>query len=66
MHLSDYLSTEKISQEAFAALIGVSDVTVHRWVTGKSRPAWTHVGPIERETGGKVTAQDFVPVASEP
>jgi post-segregation antitoxin (ccd killing protein)/DNA-binding XRE family transcriptional regulator len=59
MKLDAYLADRGLTQAAFAARIGVSGPTVHRWIAGKARPDWTALGAIERETAGAVTYRDF-------
>lgn len=61
MDLGTYLSERRLTLDAFGRSVGYSAVSVHRWVTRKSRPGWPAVAVIERETGGAVTAADFVP-----
>lgn len=59
MQLSTYLQREHLTREQFARLIGVSPVTVYRWLTGDRFP-YRHLDQITKATGGKVTANDFV------
>jgi antitoxin CcdA len=59
MKLEAYLADRGLTQAAFAARIGVSGPTVHRWIAGKARPDWRALGAIERETQGAVTYRDF-------
>jgi len=59
MKLDAFLAAQAMTQAAFAARIGVSGPTVHRWIAGKARPDWKALGAIERETKGAVTYRDF-------
>ena len=61
MKLSAYLRLTDTTMQAFAARIGVSNPTVHRWCHGKAFPAWEKIPAIEAATDGAVTAEDFVP-----
>ena len=61
MNLKTFRKSEKLTLDQMAARLGVSGATVQRWETGKMRPDWKHIPAIERATGGKVTAADFVP-----
>lgn len=64
MTLSEYLSERKITDEAFAAEVGISQSQISRLRRGISRPSWESVALIERATEGQVTASDFMPVTS--
>lgn len=66
MDLGAYLTLHRLTLEGFGRRVGVSGVSVHRWVTLKSRPGWKALGAIERVTEGAVTALDFVPREPEP
>lgn len=43
----------RISQEAFAHLIGVSVVTVNRWENGKASPLRVYVKAMKKMGGGE-------------
>jgi transcriptional regulator with XRE-family HTH domain len=60
MTLRDYLSANKLTLDAFGALVGVSGVSVHRWVVGKARPSWPLLDRIAEVTNHAVTAADFM------
>jgi transcriptional regulator with XRE-family HTH domain len=66
MKLGDYLRERNITLEAFGGRIGVDESTVSRYVTGERVPRPLIMAEIIRETGGLVTANDFVPARSEP
>jgi transcriptional regulator with XRE-family HTH domain len=59
--LGAFLEGRRQTQEAFGAVVGVSGVTVHRWVKGKARPTFATARLIERSTGGTVPAVTFFP-----
>lgn len=65
MKLSDYLSSNGISDEAFALVVGMSQSQISRLRRGISRPSWGTVALIERATGGLVSAADFAGDATE-
>lgn len=54
MKLSSYLEDTKTSQADFAALVGVKQPTVNRWVNG-ARPSLDAAFRIQSATGGKVS-----------
>lgn len=60
MKLSEYLHENKISDLAFAERIKRDPVTVWRLRTERTRPDWPTVEKIIEETGGAVTANDFL------
>ena len=53
MTLNSYLAHAEISQVEFAAIVGVKQPTVHRWLNG-AQPSWKAAARIEDATGGKV------------
>lgn len=59
MKLKDFLKEEKITQEQFAEVIGVSQATVSRWCEGLQIPTPKQMNKILLATKGKVTANDF-------
>ncbi|HEY5306621.1 MAG TPA: helix-turn-helix transcriptional regulator [Pseudolabrys sp.] len=61
--LAALIEAEELTLEAFGAKVGVSDVTVHRWVKGKARPSYEKACEIARATGGKVSVAAFYPPA---
>lgn len=68
MKLFDYLKARKISQAAFARMIGKDRVYVHRCVYHKIIPTHDDMLVIYLATQGHVTANDFyeLPPLSEP
>lgn len=65
MKLSDFLVAEKITYTDFAKRIGSKHArTVERYAKGDRYPRPKQMAAIRRETGGKVTADDFA-VAAE-
>ncbi len=64
MKLASYLKTEKVKQVDFAGKIGVARETVNRWARGSLTPSSVQLKAIYVATGGKVTANDFMDMAS--
>lgn len=67
MKLSDWFKIRnpdgsKRSKEAFARAIDKAPGTVTAYLNGKAWPSRDAMQAIERETGGDVTANDFVQV----
>lgn len=58
MQLREYLKKEKITQEQFAEMIGVTQGIVTRWCRG-AIPRIELMTKILVATQGKVTANDF-------
>jgi transcriptional regulator with XRE-family HTH domain len=61
MKLDQYLSARKLTDAAFAAIVGMSQSQVNRLRRGLSMPSWDAVAAIEQATSGKVSATDFIP-----
>lgn len=61
MTLIAYLKKHKISQEAFAASLGVSKGLVWQWLNGRTRITGDWAVAIERVTGGEVKRQQLRP-----
>jgi transcriptional regulator with XRE-family HTH domain len=59
MHLSDYMTANNLDDEAIAAKIERSRVTVSRIRRRKVRPDWETIERISAVTEGQVTADDF-------
>lgn len=59
MTLADYLRTAELSNSAFAGMIGVSQVTVHRWIKGTRFPDKETILRIEDATGRMVKPADW-------
>jgi DNA-binding transcriptional regulator YdaS (Cro superfamily) len=59
MKLGRFLAERRLSQDAFAAEIGVTRVSVSHWVHGRRIPYPRHIIAIDRATGGEVSADDF-------
>ena len=60
MRLSDFLLRKGLSQVEFAALIGVDQATVSRYVTGDRLPSLPVSLRIREVTKGWVKPDDFV------
>lgn len=61
MKLKSFLSQHRISRDAFAKMIGTSQVAVTRYVAGTRTPRPEVMVRIKEATGGAVTADDFMP-----
>ena len=60
MTLHRFLASREITRSAFAARIGVSRVTLQRYLAGDRFPRPDVLRRIASVTGGEVTANDFV------
>lgn len=63
--LRDYLEVSRITQAEFAESIGIHPVSCNRLVNGNRRPSWDLVAKIAEATGGIVTAESWIPAASD-
>lgn len=59
MHLSEYMTANKLTDEQVASDIDVSRVTVSRIRRRKVRPEWPTIIKLKEWSGGKITADDF-------
>jgi 3,4-dihydroxy 2-butanone 4-phosphate synthase/GTP cyclohydrolase II len=59
MTLADFISSTKTSRSAFAAAIGVSNVSVTRYLQGARIPSKDEMLRIAEVTKGAVTPNDF-------
>lgn len=59
MTLADYLRNTGLTHSAFAAKLGVSQVTVYRWVTGRRFPDHKMILKVEEATNRKVKPADW-------
>lgn len=61
MHkLERYLADHDLTQERFAEMIGSTQESVSRWISGQRMPRPSTMARIAAETKGAVTANDFV------
>jgi putative transcriptional regulator len=65
MNLASYLKIKNVGRREFAALIGVSEVAVTRYLKGDRVPRQKHLMRIVEATNGEVTPNDFMGVAGE-
>lgn len=63
--LAEYLTTNQISQRAFAKRLGVDQATVSRLVRRAADPSIRLARSIEQETGGAIPAAYWVEPRSE-
>ena len=59
MRLQEYLGASNVSEAEFGKLLGVSQVAVHRYVTGQRIPAREIMTKIISATDGNVLPNDF-------
>lgn len=60
MHLSEYMTLHELDDDAVAAGIGKTRVTVSRIRRRKVRPDWKTIEAIKTFTKGASTADDYV------
>jgi DNA-binding transcriptional regulator YdaS (Cro superfamily) len=66
MQLQEWLDNERITYTDFAKRVGTKHArTVERYAKGARHPRPAMMAAIRRETGGKVTADDFQPITAE-
>jgi transcriptional regulator with XRE-family HTH domain len=58
-HLADYMTARSLDDEAVAAAIAVSRVTVSRIRRRKVRPDWSTIDKLKTWSDGAITADDF-------
>ncbi len=59
MTLHEWLKTEGVTPAEFAKDVGVSRVSVYRWLSGTRRPSLPHQAEIYRKTKRKVSGADW-------
>lgn len=62
MKLAKYLETKNLTQTAFAAKVGVTQVAMNRYVRGERTPSVEIIAAIHKATKGAVTLNDWVKV----
>lgn len=60
MKLEQYLTTNKLSPEAFGLLVDASESGVRKWMYGERTPRPKQMRRIIEVTKGKVSANDFI------
>lgn len=68
MKLETYLSSKSLTRTEFAELIGTTQASVSRYVTGERRPSIEMIDKIDKATKGKVKMRDWfkeIPEAAE-
>ncbi|SHF01524.1 putative transcriptional regulator [Kaistia soli DSM 19436] len=60
MKLASYLADQKLTDRAFAAVIGKERSVVTRYRTGELRPPLEVIEAIRIATGGAVSYEDFL------
>ncbi len=66
MKLAEYIDLNAIDKREFACLIGVTVVSLNRYLSGERRPEWPVLAVIRKVTGGQVTPNDFLEVDDLP
>lgn len=61
MNIRSYLKKHRMSQEAFADLIGVSQGLVWQWLKGQTRITADRAKQIETRTKGEITRAELRP-----
>jgi transcriptional regulator with XRE-family HTH domain len=61
MTLSEFLTSQNMTDAQFASLVDRDRSTVTRWRNGATRPDWKAIDAIATATGGKVSVLDFFP-----
>jgi DNA-binding transcriptional regulator YdaS (Cro superfamily) len=56
-----YLERNRISQQAFADKLDVSQSLIHQWIIGRARPTAKMAPRIETATEGEVTREMLFP-----
>jgi len=54
--LKSYMAGAKVTQKAFADMIGIHESVVSRFISGSAKPSLKTAGIIEQVTRGKVPA----------
>lgn len=60
MHLSEYMAERGLDDDAVAAAINRTRVTVSRIRRRKVRPDWGTIEALKNYSNGTITADDFV------
>lgn len=59
MQLKEWLEKEDMTMRAFAFYTGVSELSVHNWISGKFKPMGFYQKLISKFTKGEVTQEDW-------
>lgn len=65
MRLVHYRKLKALTRRAAAAELGVTEVTLWRWETGRQTPRPADIGNIRDWSQGAVTADDLIAVAQK-
>lgn len=66
MKLRAWIDHQGMSQAEAAGLLGVSEATMSRWISGKDRPNWPNLAKITLVSKGLVSAADFMESDPDP
>ena len=61
MNLREWIAREGITQREAAERLGVHEITLNRWLSGRMTPRRGQIAAIETLTGGAVLWADFSP-----
>lgn len=65
MHLHDYLRSKGLTNKQFAKMSDLHEMSISRYVAGKSIPSLKSMTLILKATRGAVTANDFYGISSK-
>ena len=66
MHLAEYMKLKELDDAEVAKAIKRSRPTVSRIRRNKSRPDWETMSVLRQWSKGKISANDFIEVTSDP
>lgn len=66
MKLRAWIDHQGMSQAEAADLLGVSEASMSRWISGKDRPSWPNLAKITLVSKGLVSAADFMESDPDP
>ena len=61
-----WLAEQNLSQDAFAADLGVARAVLWRWIAGRTTPTVTHAARIEERTSGAIPARAWARQEDDP
>lgn len=61
MKLAEWMREQSLDDDAVAAMVDADRVTVSRVRRGVNKPSWLLAARLKAASGGRVTADDFLP-----
>lgn len=61
MHLADWMKSQDLDDHEVARKVRTDRVTISRIRRRLNRPSWQLAAKFKRISGGKITADDFLP-----